>query len=328
MTARVSAFFLGGTIGMTGHRDGVVSRLTASDLVASVPALSDLDVELDPVDFRGVPSASLSFDDMVELVAAAGAVDADGIVVVQGTDTLEETAFLIDLLWPHDTPIVVTGAMRNPTMAGADGAANLLAAVQVAAGTDFRGLGALVVFNDQVHAARFVRKTHSTSTATFVSSNAGPLGLVVEGRPMRLMGVTRGPVHRPARAPDATVPVYPVCLDDDGWALSGAPEGVDGLVVAGLGVGHVPERLGQTLVDLARSIPVVLTSRTGAGPVLSHTYGFVGSETFLLDGGLVSGGFLDPYKARVLLKVALACDYTPQQIRAAFAAGTKHAEPS
>jgi L-asparaginase len=318
MTARVSAFFLGGTIGMTGHGGGVVSRLTASDLVASVPQLSDLDVELDPLDFRSVPSASLSFGDIAELVASAGAVDADGVVVVQGTDTLEETAFLIDLLWPHDTPLVVTGAMRNPTLAGADGAANLLAAVQVAAGTEFRGMGALVVFNDQVHAARFVRKTHSTSTATFASPNAGPLGLLVEGRPVRLTGVARRPTHRPTRSPDATVAVYAVCLDDDGWALSGAPQGLDGLVVAGLGVGHVPERLGQRLVDLAGSIPVVLTSRTGAGPVLSHTYGFAGSETFLLDGGLVSGGLLDPYKARVLLKVALACDYSPEQIRAAF----------
>ncbi|HEX4471205.1 MAG TPA: asparaginase [Nocardioides sp.] len=322
MTARVSAFFLGGTIGMTGHEGGVVSRLTASDLVASVPGLDGLDVELDPHNFRSLPSASLSFDDVVELVATAGAVDADGIVVVQGTDTLEETAYLIDLLWPHDTPVVVTGAMRNPSMAGPDGAANLLAAVQVAAGTDFRGLGALVAFNDQIHAARFVRKTHSTSTAAFASPNAGPIGLMVEGHAVRLTSVGRRPVHRPRRTPDATVPVYAVCLDDDGWAVSRASEGLDGLVVAGLGVGHVPERLGSVLVDLAAEIPVVLTSRTGAGPVLSHTYGFAGSETFLLDGGLVSGGLLDPYKARVLLKVALACDYGSQEIRTAFAAAS------
>jgi L-asparaginase len=319
VTAHVSAFFLGGTIGMTGHGGGVVSRLTASDVVTSVPQLAELDVELDPRNFRSLPSASLSFDDVIELVTAAAALDVDGIVVVQGTDTLEETAYLIDLLWPHETPVVVTGAMRNPSMAGSDGGANLLAAVQVAAGTDFRGLGALVVLNDQIHAARFVRKTHSTSTSTFASPNAGPLGLMVEGRPVRLTSVGRRPVHHPTRSPDATVPVYPVCLDDDGWAISRAPAGLDGLVVAGLGVGHVPEALGRTLVDLAAAIPVVLTSRTGAGPVLSRTYGFVGSETFLLDGGLVSGGLLDPYKARVLLKLALACDYGTEQIRTAFA---------
>jgi L-asparaginase len=319
MTARISAYFLGGTIGMAGHRGGVVSRLTAADLVASVPQLADLDVRLEPDNFRSVPSAQLRFADVLELVTAAEAADPDGVVVVQGTDTLEETAYLIDLVWRHDTPIVVTGAMRNPSMAGSDGPANLLAAVQVAADREFRGLGALVVFNDQVHAARFVRKTHSTSTATFASPNAGPLGVLVEGRPVRVMSVARRRVHRPSETPDARVAVYPVCMDDDGWSLSGGVEDLDGLVVAGLGVGHVPERLAHELVGLAEDVPVVLTSRTGAGPVLSHTYGFVGSETYLLERGLLDGGLLDPYKARVLLKVALACGYDEEQIRGAFA---------
>jgi L-asparaginase len=319
MTARVLALFLGGTIGMAGHRGGVVSRLTATDLVASVPQLGELDVELEASNFRSLPSAHLTFGDVLELVAAAESADVDGVVVVQGTDTLEETAYLIDLVWPHDTPVVVTGAMRNPAMAGSDGPANLLAAVQVAASTEFRGLGALVVFNDQVHAARFARKTHSTSTATFVSPNAGPLGLLVEGRPVRLTSVARRPVHRPSRTPDARVPIHSTGMDDEGWQDGRSADRPDGLVVAALGVGHVPERLADELVGLAQDIPVVLTSRTGAGPVLSHTYGFAGSETYLLGRGLVSGGLLDPYKARVLLKVALACDYDLEQIRQAFA---------
>jgi L-asparaginase len=318
MTAHVAAFFLGGTIGMAGHRGGVVSRLGADQLVESVPALADLDVELEVENFRSLPSASLSFQDVVELAAAAAERRADGIVVVQGTDTLEETAYLLDLLWPHDTPLVVTGAMRNPSMAGADGPANLLAAVQVAASRGFRGLGALVVFSDQVHAARFVRKTHSTSTATFASPNAGPIGLLVEGRPVRLLDVPRRPLHRPAGAPRARVALHVVSMDDDGDGLTALAGRYDGLVVAGLGVGHVPERLAGTLVDLAASIPVVLASRTGAGPVLTATYGFVGSETYLLEHGLIRAGLLDPYKARVLLKVALDCGYDTARIRTAF----------
>jgi L-asparaginase len=108
-------------------------------------------------------------------------------------------------------------------------------------------------------------------------------------------------------------------MGDGGETLRGLADRCDGLVVAALGVGHVPERLAGALVDLADTIPVVLASRTGAGPVLTHTYGFVGSETYLLDHGLVSAGLLDPFKARVLLKVALDCDYDRDQIRTAFA---------
>jgi len=318
MTASVTAFFLGGTIGMAGHQGGVVTRLTAEQLVDSVPALGEVDVALDVRNFRSIPSASLSFQDVVELTTAAENCDADGIVVVQGTDTLEETAFLVDLLWPHDTPIVLTGAMRNPSMAGSDGPANLLAAVRVASSREFRGLGALVAFNDQIHAARFVRKTHSTSTATFASPNAGPIGLMVEGRPVRVVALERRPVHRPARPPAARVALHVVTLDDHGDGLAGLADRCDGLVVAGLGVGHVPEGVATALVELARTIPVVLASRTGAGPVLAATYGFVGSETYLLEHGLISAGLLDPYKARVLLKVSLDCDYDTTRIRTAF----------
>ena len=319
MTAHVSAFSLGGTIGMAGHQGGVVTRLAADDLVAAVPQLATVEVELNVRNFRSMPSASLSFEDVIELVAAAEQCRADGVVVVQGTDTLEETAYLMDLLWPHDTPIVVTGAMRNPSMAGSDGPANLLAAVQSAASPELRGLGALVVLNDQIHAARFVRKTHSTSTSTFASPNAGPIGLMVEGRPVRLMNVERRPVHRLVGSPSARVATYTVTMGDDGESLRGLADHCDGLVVAALGVGHIPERLAGTLVDLAGTIPVVLASRTGAGPVLNRTYGFVGSETYLLDRGLISAGLLDPYKARVLLKVALDCDEDRNQIGTAFA---------
>jgi L-asparaginase len=319
MTAHVTAFFLGGTIAMAGHQDGVVSRLGAAQLADSVPALGELDVELEIRDFRRVPSASLSFQDIIELTTAAGDCACDGIVVVQGTDTLEETAFLIDLLWEGDSPVVVTGAMRNPSMAGPDGPANLLTAVTVAASPAFRGMGALVAFDDQVHAARFVRKTHSTSTATFASPDAGPIGLMVEGRPVRVVSVERRPVHRLMRSPNARVALHVVTMDDDPEALAGAVTRCDGLVVAGLGVGHVPERLAHVLVDLARAIPVVLASRTGAGPVLAATYGFVGSESFLLGHGLISAGLLHPFKARVLLKVALDCGYDTDRIRTAFA---------
>jgi L-asparaginase len=320
----VALFTLGGTIAMAGAGPGgVVARLTGAELTAAVPGLAE--IPLDVRDVEAVPSAALTYPKVLELVDAAGAAVAGGVtgvVVTQGTDTLEETAYLADLVWPHAAPLVLTGAMRNPTLAGPDGPANLLAAARVAAAPAARDLGVLVAVNDQIHAARFVRKTHSTSTATFASPDAGPLGHVVEGE-VRLL--TRPPRHAPLPPVDAgrlagtRVALHTVTLDDDGALLDALATGLDGLVVAGFGVGHVPPALAPALGALADRMPVVLTSRTGAGSVLRHTYGAVGSETDLLRRGLVWGGLLDPYKAKVLLRVLLAGGAGRAEVAGAFA---------
>lgn len=302
-------FFLGGTISMAGHDGGAVTRLGADELIASVPALGELGVQLRPNDFRRLPSACLRFADILELLEAAEQAvhdGADGVVVVQGTDTIEETAYLADLLWPHEAPFVVTGAMRNPRLAGADGPANLLAAVSVAADPRWRGWGALVVLNDEVHAARFVVKRHSTSTAAFASPDAGPLGRFAEGAAVPTVApAPRRPLARPASI-ELRVPLVTIAFDDDGLLLTDLDQRADGLVIAGFGVGHVPDRLAGRLGDLAARLPVVLASRTGAGPVLTRTYGFAGSETDLIARGLVPAGMLQPTKARILLAVLLA----------------------
>ncbi|HEV7203877.1 MAG TPA: asparaginase [Jatrophihabitans sp.] len=320
MPAAITAFFLGGTISMsgtTGDGSGAVTRFGAAELVAAVPALADLDVTLDARDFTRVPSACIRPSDISRLVDDAAASGADGIVVVQGTDTLEETSYLFDLLWPHDTPVVFTGAMRNPTLAGPDGPANLLAAVTTAAEPRFRGLGALVAFNDEIHAARYVRKTHSTNVSTFASPNAGPIGLLVEGRAVPIATIPRRRTHAPTELLTHSVPIFTVGLGDDGALLRTAE--VDGLVVAGFGVGHVPDRLAGTIGAFTGDGPVVLATRAAAGPVLERTYGYEGSERDLLARGLISAGLLDAFKARLLLLVCLACGYDDATIRAVFA---------
>ena len=185
-TRTVAVYSLGGTIAMTTDpaTGGVVPALSAHDLLAAVPGLDSHGLELRVHDFRRVPGASLTFDDLTELGMAvdktlAGG-DVDGVVITQGTDTIEETAFFLDLHHGHEQPIIVTGAMRNPTMASPDGPANLYAAVLAAADPRLRGAGVLVVLNDEIHAARHVRKSHTTSSAAFTSPGAGPIGRIVE----------------------------------------------------------------------------------------------------------------------------------------------------
>lgn len=316
----VAVFFLGGTISMTGtDGSGAVVRLTGADLLRA-PEMAALGIDADVVDFRAVGSSRLSADDLAELHDAADRAVTDGadaVVIVQGTDTLEETSFLLDLWWQRDAPLVFTGAMRNPGLPGPDGPANLAAALRVSSSPEARGLGALVVLNDEVHAARFVAKRHTSSVGAFVSPNAGPLGRIEEGAVRLATTVARhAPVRVPARA--VRVPLIVTVLDDDG-GLFDAVADCDGLVVAAFGVGHLRPEVADRAAELAASRPVVLASRTGAGTVHTATYGGPGSESDLVARGLLPAGGLDPYKARLVLLALLASGLDGDDARIAFA---------
>lgn len=321
----VHVLSLGGTIAMTGGSDeGVAPALTADALVRAIPAVEHV-ADVTAEQLRQLPGASLSIADVQAVARRVSALvgdGCDGVVITQGTDTIEESGFLLDLLLHGDTPVVVTGAMRNPTLLGADGAANLMGAIRTAVEPAARGAGTLVVINDEIHAARFVTKRHTSNPGAFVSPLVGPVGWISEDLARLSVRLPRRPqVEGAADAPFPPVALLTLALGDDAriaTALEGL--GYRGVVLEALGGGHAPKEAVAALARLAQRMPVVLTSRAGAGPVLHRTYGFAGSERDLLDRGLLHGGTLDGKKARILLGAGLAAKLDRDHLTALFAA--------
>lgn len=301
---------------------GAAPRLTAEDLAAAVPELAEL-AEIEAHTFSVAPSSDMTLDDVLALhrfLAERSGVD--GIVVTQGTDTLEESAFALDLLWDGG-PLVMTGAMRNASLPGADGGANLLAAVVTTATPAAAGAGVLVVANDEIHAAAHVQKTHTQNVAAFRSPRLGPVGYVAERRAhLPLLPRRRPRLDRVPERAGAPVALLTSAIGDDARLLGVARDaGFAGVVLEALGGGHLPRRVAESgqLAALVEAMPVVLASRAGAGPLLRATYTFPGSETDLLARGLWPAGALDGRKARVLLSLLLAAGGSREEIEIAFA---------
>jgi L-asparaginase len=321
-TPFVCILALGGTIASRpGGGRLAQPELTADDLAALVGDATGLPA-IRAESVLQAPSGDLTFSDIaavaerVRAVLAAGAI---GVVITQGTDTLEETAFALDLLLEVAAPVVVTGALRNPSLPGADGPANLLAAIRVAASPAAAGLGVVVVMNDEVHAARFVRKTHTHKPSAFAAPAAGPLGWIAEDR-VRI--ALRPAEPTPTIAWRGAAPDVPLVTLGFSFAVAALDPLLDeppaGLVIAGFGVGHVPARTVETIGALAAEIPVILASRIGAGEVFHATYGYPGSESDLIARGCIGAGYLDALKARVLLALLLGDGADRRRVAEAF----------
>jgi len=306
---RLLMLSLGGTITMVPSAGGgIAPKLGAAELVASVPELASV-ARIESESAARLPSPSLTpaiLVDVARRIEAAFANGVDAAVVIQGTDTIEESAFLLDVLVGGDRPVVMTGAMRGADAPGADGPANLLAAARLAASDTARGLGTLVVLNYDIHAARFVQKTHTTLPSAFASPLVGPIGAVAEGRPRIHARVDRLPVLPAADGPPAPVALVTWAMGDDGRVLQALPGlGYRGAVIAGMGAGHVPAEAAEAVGALAARMPVVLASRSAAGPVFTATYGYPGGEIDLIARGAIPAGMLGALKARLLLGLAL-----------------------
>lgn len=324
---RIAVFALGGTIAMVKGNAGVRPGLTAEQLVAAAPGIDAL-AEIEARTVSTIGSSDLSVDGVLDVARAIEAAAADGIdgaIVTQGTDTMEESAFLLDLALRLDIPVAVTGAMRNPLSISHDGPGNVYAAIQVVTDQTVRDqardLGVLVVMLDSIHAAVDVAKANTSRIDAFASPEAGPLGVVVEdrvrltGRPVRAhktaLDAALGDTLLTGVAPPLpSVALLTMALGESGAllaALADDPEtlGYRGLVLGAMGGGHTPFWLTPHLDVLAPRLPVVMAGRMQAGYLLAKTYEREGSEMDLLRRGVRSAGRLPPLKARLLLTAML-----------------------
>jgi len=308
----VTILSLGGTI---------LSRSGSSDPVP-LARLKRHDMEgVSFVEVAQLGSNALGFADIralaADIVARHEADPDQAFVVVQGTDTLEETSFLLDLLLPRTIPLVATGAMRTADALGADGPANLADAIVAARAIASRPDGVVVCMASELHCAALVRKTDAMRPGAFTSPGYGPLGYVAEGRCRLLLRAAAWPgPYVPQNRLRPLVGLLVLALDtsaEEVEALLAAP--LDGLVVAGLGAGTTPPALDPLLAAAARRIPVVMATRSGQGEVAAGTYVGAGTTHNLLSQGVIACGFLDPRKARILLTALLWAGYSGETLR-------------
>jgi L-asparaginase len=342
---RIHILALGGTIATRPDATGAMQMgLGADDLVAAVPLLAEI-AEISAETVSRVGSHSLTFNQIAALAVKIEALAADGaqgIVVTQGTDTLEETSFLLDLLLDLDVPVVVTAAMRNPALTSPDGPGNLLAAVRVASDrwvrARERSLGVVAVMLDEVYAASDVLKIHPTRLNAFASPQTGPVAALVEDRvvplslPVRSAMMTAhaafgvGRAAKLSKAAPAPIALFWAALDEPGHlveALLAAPNhlGYRGALLGAMGGGHLPESMSAIAGKLAVALPTVVAGRAGAGgPLLHKTYGGPSSEIALRGSGLIWGGRLHPLKARLLLEACLRAGFDRAAVARIFAA--------
>ncbi len=303
----------GGTIASRRHGDAVSVELSG-DALAEYAGLGP-DVEV--VEVLRTHSFNLTLSEVLRLAAAVldglRTPGVDGVVVTHGTDTMEETAYLIDLLLEPDETVVLTGAQRHAGEPDSDGPRNLADAVRVAADPKARGLGAVVVMAGRIHPARTVRKAHTVAVDAFASPDGGPLGAVDAAGPR----VWSRPVRTPCFRLDelggslARVDVVSLQLDSDDTQLAACVAGgARGIVLEALGIGNPTPPVLRTVADCVRAgIPVLVTSRCGSGPVVP-VYGAGGGADLAAAGAVFAGG-LAAAKARLLLAAALTAEPAP-----------------
>ena len=322
---RVHIIATGGTIaGTAGDASATVGykagELTVDQLIGSVPGLKDL------AELTGEQLCNIDSKDMQESIwlrlakhvsEAAARKDVDGIVITHGTDTLEETAFFLQLALNTDKPVVLTGAMRPATAISADGPMNIWQSVRVASDKKATGRGVLVVMNGQIHSATSVTKTDINALEAFRSPGKGPAGVIVSNtvfwhkdntNVLSCKNKCKFSTEGLSRLPKVRIIYGHVGCDDDLFVRAALTDGAKGLVYAACGNGSVPENLKEIFESvIASGVPVVIATRCGEGIVMLPKP--------MTKDGFIASGPLNPQKAKILLQLALTKTKDVKEIR-------------
>lgn len=322
MKKHVMIITTGGTIAMKKDiTGGLVPALSGHELIDAIPEIKEwADVEI--IEFSNVPSGYMTVTNMAKLSQfidkEAEKGNIDGFVVTHGTDTLEETAYFLDISLQTELPVCVTGAMRGADERGYDGEINLLDAIRVAADDASKERGVMVCLNHQIYAARSVTKTHTTQVDTFKDLTYGPLGTVYRNE---IIYGRRPTKHKKVIVtnPEEEVWILSAWSGMTDASIMSAVGKAKGIVIEALGCGNVPPLCKKGLIQLMKKgIPVVLATGVPTGAV-QEEYAYDGSLASMKKEGIISAGELSPKKARLLLAALLSKTKDIEEIRTYFA---------
>ena len=319
----IAIVFTGGTISMRfdATAGGAIPSLSARDILAAAPAIADV-AEIQTEDWGAFPGPHMTMERMWALrnrivqLQSDGAID--GIVVTHGTDSLEESAYLVARSVSGTKPVVFTGAMRTASDPGWDGPANLIDSVRVAAATDAEGYGSLVVMGGRIFAGVDVTKAHTHLPDAFESPGLGPVG-VIDDQQVIFRRALPPPSHVLSPAELATpVDIVYAWAGSDARLLDASRQTARGVVLAGMGRGNVPPPMVPGIERwIVEGKPVVLASRAWRGRV-GRTYGYPGGGKKLAEMGVIFGGSRRPVQARIDLMLGLGYGLETPELRELF----------
>ena len=320
---KIAVIFNGGTISMKVDEriKAAVPSLTGEEIMSMVTGIEEY-AEIESYSFSSMPSPHMTFEMMLKLSEFSKELlnreDIDGVVITHGTDTLEETAYLLDLTINSDKPVVITGAMRSGSELGYDGPSNLAASICTAISEDAKGRGVLVCFNGELNSASEVIKANSMALNAFRTPNFGPIGIVDNNKVMFYREAKKSEKYE-VKEINKDVAVIKCVADMDSTLIDFVVEkGFGGIVIEALGRGNVPPKMVEGIKSaLNKEIPVVIVSRCFEGRV-HESYGYEGGGKMLKDLGVIFGDTLPGQKARIKLALAINSTIDKEEIKKQF----------